>query len=163
MEMFDIGTSLRAQLFGSRDDFESHPLFVKNPTLLSRLVSKLTYCVRDAPPRYIAVDLSRGVEDDSFEIAAYTDDHLVHLVYDPTIDQIVTSIVDRRSIKRIDLLSAPNFMGGDVPGTYEGSVNVQVFYEEITVHLPGDNQVTEQNRAALDVFLLSLMRDQART
>lgn len=161
MELFDLGKALRAQLFGSREEFEDFPLFKERPHLLGRLVSKLTYCVRDAPPRYMAVDLSSSANDDTFRIAVYTDDHLFHLVYDPTVDQIVTSIVDRTSIRRIDVLSAPNFMDGTTPGSYTGAVDLAVFYEEFTVRLPGDNRATDRNREALDQFLVSLLRDLA--
>jgi hypothetical protein len=161
MHLFDIATNLRTQLFGSREDFENHALFLRNPSLLGRLISKLTYAVRDAAPRFMAVDLARGGIHESFDIVVYTDDHVIQLVYDPTVDHITTSIVSRKSIRRIDLLAAPNFMGGDVPGTYRGGVAVQVFYNEITVRLPGDNHVTEQNREALDSFIVSLMRDLA--
>jgi hypothetical protein len=160
MELFDIGTYLQTQLFGSRAEFENHPLFRRNPALLGRLVSKLTYAVRDAASRYMTVDLDR-TGNDGFNIVVYTDDHLFHLVYDPAVDHITTSIVPRSSIRRINLLAAPNFMGGETPGTFEGLVDVEVYYDGLTVRLPGDNHTTADNRAAFDQFLVTLMRDLA--
>ena len=162
VELFDLGKALEAQLYGSRDQLEGHPFFAEHPLLLSRLVSKLTYCVRDAPPRYIAVDMSNVADLGSFNIALYTDDHLFHLAYDPTVDHIVTTIVGRQTITRVEVLSAPNFMAGDTPGTYDGTVKVLATYEELKVQLPGDNQATEKNRDQLDLFLTSLFRDLSR-
>ncbi|MCU1478575.1 MAG: hypothetical protein JWQ64_3268 [Subtercola sp.] len=164
MELIDIGNALQAQLFGSRDDdFDELPVFKSNPTLLSRLVSKLTYSVRDAPPRYIAVDMSHVADQGGFDIAVYTDDLVFHLTYDPMVDHITTTAVSRGSIKSVELLSAPNFMAGTVPGTYQGSVEVMVSYETLNVKLPGDNRASERNRRELDAFLVSLFRDLART
>ena len=162
MELFDLGKALEAQLYGSRQELEGHPFFAEHPLLLSRLVSKLTYCVRDAPPRYIAVDMSKATDQGSFNIALYTDDHLFHLVYDPTVDHIITTIVGRASLARIEVLSAPNFMAGDTPGTYDGTVRVLATYTEIQVQLPGDNQATEKNREQLDLFLPTLFKDLLR-
>lgn len=159
MELFDIATTLRDQLFGARDEFEQSPPFRDNPQLLSRLVSKLTYCVREASPRYMAVDLSTGANDHSFRVAVYTDDHLFHLVYDPAVDHIVTTIVDRRSVRRIDVLSAPNFLDPQPDGAAPGRVDLAVFYEDLMVRLPGDNHASDRNRAALDSFMVSLLRD----
>ena len=163
MELFDLGKALEAQLYGSRDQLEGHPFFEAHPMLLSRLVSKLTYCVRDAPPRYIAVDMSNAVELGSFNIAVYTDDHLFHLAYDPTVDHIITTIVGRQTLNRIEVLSAPNFMAGDTPGTYRGTVKVLATYEDLKVQLPGDNQATEKNREQLDLFLTTMFKDLSRS
>ena len=160
MELFDIAKQLRSQLFGARDEFEDSEPFRTNPRLLDRLVSKLTYCVRDAAPRYMAVDLTASASDESFRIAVYTDDHLFHLVYDPAVDHIVTSIVDRSSIRRIDVLSAPNIVDADDDGI-SGQVELAVFYEDITVRLPGDNRTSDRNRDSLDSFMVSLLRDLA--
>jgi hypothetical protein len=162
MELHDIAAALRDQLFGARDEFGESPPFRDNPHLLSRLVSKLSYCVRDATPRYMAVDLSTAENDHSFRIAVYTDRHLFHLVYDPAVDHIVTTIVDRGSIRRIDVLSAPNFIEEEQAGSHPGRVDLAVFYEEITVRLPGDNRASDQNREALDSFMPSLLDDLAR-
>lgn len=163
VELFDLGRALEAQLYGSREQMEGHPFFAEHPLLLSRLVSKLTYCVRDAPPRYIAVDLSNVGELGSFYIALFTDDHLFHLAYDPTVDHITTTIVGRQTLSRIEVLSAPNFMAGDTPGTYSGSVKVLATYEDLKVQLPGDNQATEKNRDQLDLFLTTMFKDLLRT
>lgn len=163
MELVDIGKALQAQLFGSREDLADLPVFTDNPTLLSRLVSKLTYSVRDAPPRYIAVDMSQVQTLGGFDVAVFTDDLLFHLTYDPAVDHITTTAVGRSTIRSIELLSAPNFMAGDVPGTYQGHVEVQASYEALTVKLPGDNQASERNRRELDTFLVSLFRDLSRT
>ncbi|MCU1636927.1 MAG: hypothetical protein JWQ68_2166 [Cryobacterium sp.] len=164
MELVDIGNALQAQLFGSREDeFDELPVFKKNPTLLSRLVSKLTYSVRDAAPRYIAVDMSHVANQGGFDIAVYTDDLIFFLTYDPTVDHITTTAVSRSSIRSVELLSAPNFMAGVVPGTYQGSVQVLVSYENLNVKLPGDNRASERNHRELDTFLASLFRDLART
>jgi hypothetical protein len=164
MELVDIGNALKAQLFGSReDDLDELPVFKNNPTLLTRLVSKLTYSVRDAPPRYIAVDMSHVEEQGGFDIAVYTDDLVFHLTYDPMVDHITTTAVSRTSITSLELLSAPDFMAGEVPGTYHGNVEVMVSYETIKVKLPGDNRASERNRQELDAFLVSLFRDLART
>lgn len=162
MELFDLGKALEAQLYGSREQLEGHPFFEEHPLLLSRLVSKLTYCVRDAPPRYIAVDMSKAAEFGSFNIALYTDDHLFHLAYDPTVDHIVTTIVGRQTLNRIEVLSAPNFMAGDTPGTYSGTVRVLASYEDLKVQLPGDNLATEKNRDQLDLFLTTMFKDLTR-
>ena len=162
MELFDLGKALEGQLYGSREQLEGHPFFTEHPLLLSRLVSKLTYCVRDAPPRYIAVDMSKATDQGSFNIALYTDDHLFHLVYDPTVDHIVTTIIGRLSLTRVEVLSAPNFMAGDTPGTYSGSVRVLATYHDLQVQLPGDNLATEKNREQLDLFLPTLFKDLLR-
>ena len=164
MELVDIGIALQAQLFGSREDeLGELPVFVNNPMLLSRLVSKLTYSVRDAPPRYIAVDMSHVAEQGGFDIAVYTDDLVFHLTYDPMVDHITTTAVSRASIESVELLSAPNFMASDIPGTFQGNVEVLVSYEKISVKLPGDNRASERNRRELDSFLVSLFHDLART
>lgn len=160
MELFDLGTALQTQLYGSRESLDDHPAFQDHPLLLSRLISKLTYCVRDAVPRYMSVDMSSS--DGSFTIAVYTDDHLFYLAYDPTVDHITTSVVSRRSIRLLEVLSAPNFMAGDVPGTFLGSVSLEVSYETLKVRLPGDNHASEKNRQELDSFLTSLLRDLAQ-
>lgn len=160
MELVDIGIALQAQLFGTReDDLDELPVFRNNPTLLSRLVSKLTYSVRDAPTRYIAVDMSHAEDQGGFDIAAYTDDLLFFLTYDPSVDHITTTAVSRSSIRSVELLSAPNFMAGDVPGTYQGNVEVMVSYETLSVKLPGDNRTSQRNRRELDTFLVSLFQD----
>jgi hypothetical protein len=164
MELVDIGKAIQAQLFGSRaDGFDDLPVFKSNPTLLSRLVSKLTYSVRDAPPRYIAVDMSQAADRGGFNIVVYTDDLLFNLTYDPTVDHITTTAVSRASIRSVELLSAPNFMAGEIPGTYQGNVEVLVSYSTISVKLPGDNRASERNRRELDGFLVTLFRDLART
>lgn len=162
MELVNIGNALQAQLLASRESFSDLPVFAKNPMLLSRLVSKLTYAIRDAPPRYIAVDMSRAEDQGGFDIALYTDDLVFHLAYDPMVDHITTKAVSRASINAIELLSAPNFMAGDVPGTYRGNVEVLVSYETLNVRLPGDAKASEPNRRELDTFLVSLFRDLAR-
>ncbi len=165
MELFDIGRALQTQIFGSREEMEEHPLFSEHPQLLNRLVSKLTYCVRDAPPRYMAVDMS-GVSGASgegfFTIAVYTDDHLFHLTYDPTVDHIITSIRDRKSIITLEVLSAPNLMRGDVPGTFDGSLRVAATYNNMKVALPGDNRASVKNRDQLDAFFPTLLKDVAQ-
>jgi hypothetical protein len=164
MELVDIGKALQTQLFGSRDDdLDDLPIFKKNPTLLSRLVSKLTYSVRDAPLRYIAVDMSHAADQGGFDIAVFTDDLIFFLTYDPSVDHITTTALSRASIKSIELLSAPNFMAGDVPGTYQGNVEVLALYESLSVRLPGDNRASERNRRELDSFLISLFRDLTHT
>jgi hypothetical protein len=164
MELVDIGKALQTQLFGSREDeLDELPVFKANPTLLSRLVSKLTYSVRDAPVRYIAVDMSHVADQGGFDIAVYTDDLVFVLTYDPSVDHITTTAVGRASVKTVELLSAPNFMAGDVPGTYQGTVQVLVTYDALSVRLPGDNRASERNRRELDAFLVSLFRDLART
>jgi hypothetical protein len=162
MELADIGKALQVQLFGTRDELKELPVFKENPSLLSRLVSKLTYSVRDAPPRYIAVDMSHVADQGGFDIAVFTDDLLFFLTYDPAVDHITTTAVSRASIKSVELLSAPNFMAGDVPGTYQGNVEVLALYDSLSVRLPGDNHASERNRRELDSFLVSLFRDLAR-
>ncbi len=162
MELFDLGKALEAQLFGSHESLQRHPFFDTHPGLLSRLVSKLTYCVRDAQVHYIAVDMSHTSVDGAFNIAVYTEHHLFHLSYDPAVDHITTSILARRTVQLVEVLSAPDFMSGDVPGSYEGSVRVAASYPGLKVWLPGDNAATEQNRHQLDDFLPSLMADLAR-
>lgn len=162
MELFDLGTALLAQLTGSRRDLREHPVFKDHPLLLSRLVSKLTYCVRDAQPRYVAVDMAGPSPDAPFNVALFTDDHVFHLVYDPAVDHITTTVVSRASVRAVELLSAPNFMAGDQPGTYQGALQVQVTYNDIVVRLPGDNLATEANRQRLDDFFPSLLEDLAR-
>jgi hypothetical protein len=163
MELVDIGKALQVQLFGTRDDeLNELPVFKNNPTLLSRLVSKLTYSVRDAPLRYIAVDMSHAADLGGFDIAVFTDDLIFFLTYDPTVDHITTTAVSRASIKSVELLSAPNFMAGDVPGTYQGKVEVLVMYDTLSVRLPGDNRASERNRRELDSFLVSLFKDLSR-
>ena len=160
MELIDIGNALQAQLFGTRDDeLDELPVFKNNPTLLSRLVSKLTYSVRDAAPRYIAVDMSHVDDQGGFDIAVYTDELLFFLTYDPSVDHITTTAVSRSSIRSVELLSAPNFMAGDVPGTFQGNVEVMVSYETLSVKLPGDNRASQSNRQQLDTFLVSLFKD----
>jgi hypothetical protein len=162
VELFDLGKALEAQLYGSREHLQDHPFFAEHPLLLSRLVSKLTYCVRDAPPRYIAVDMSNVADLGSFNIALYTDDHLFHLAYDPTVDHILTTIIGRQTLNRLEVLSAPNFMAGDTPGTYSGSVKVLATYDDLKVQLPGDNLATEKNREQLDLFLTTMFKDLLR-
>jgi hypothetical protein len=162
MELVDIGRAVQAQLFGSRENLEALPVFTNNPLLLSRLVSKLTYSVRDATPRYIAADMSNTEKQGTFEIAVYTDELLFFLSYDPSVDHITTTVVNRHSIESIELLSAPNFMTGEVPGTYQGNVEVLVSYNTLKVRLPGDNRASESNLEELDSFLATLFRDLAR-
>lgn len=160
MELIDIGNALQAQLFGTREDeLDELPVFKNNPTLLSRLVSKLTYSIRNAPPRYIAVDMSHVDEQGGFDIAVYTDELLFFLTYDPSVDHITTTAVSRSSIRSVELLSAPNFMAGDIPGTYQGNVEVMVSYDTLSVKLPGDNRASQRNRQQLDTFLVSLFQD----
>jgi hypothetical protein len=163
MELVDIGKAVQAQLFGSREDLDDLSIFKDNPLLLSRLVSKLTYSVRDATPRYIAADMSNVDKLGTFEIAVYTDELLFFLAYDPSVDHVTTTVVSRSSINSIELLSAPNFMAGDIPGTYQGHVEVLVSYETLKVRLPGDNRASERNRQELDTFLATLFRDLSRT
>jgi hypothetical protein len=162
MELVDIGKQVQAQLFGSREDLDELPLFKHNPLLLSRLVSKLTYSVREATPRYIAADMSNVEKMGTFEIAVFTDELLFFLSYDPSVDHITTTVVSRLSIESVELLSAPNFMAGDVPGTYRGQVEVLVSYKNLKVRLPGDNRASERNRQELDPFLTTLFRDLSR-
>jgi hypothetical protein len=52
-------------------------------------------------------------------------------------------------------------MSGDPDGTYEGSLEVAVTYDDVVVRLPGDNHATEQNRVQLDGFWPSLLDDLA--
>ncbi|MCU1441678.1 MAG: hypothetical protein JWP85_2675 [Rhodoglobus sp.] len=163
MELVDIGNTLKAQLFGSHDSLNEGLVFKDNPDLLARLVSKLTYAVRDAPPRYIAVDMSQFEPQGSFDIAVYTDDMLFFLAYDPSVDHITTTAVSRASVQSVELLSAPNFMAGEVPGTYQGSLAVLATYDLLKVKLPGDSRASERNRRELDSFLVSLFRDIARS
>jgi hypothetical protein len=157
MELLNLGKILQATLAGARDDLDQHRVFTEHPLLFSRLVSKLTYCVRDAPPRYIAVDIPEG--DPAFTISVYTDDHLFVLSYDPSVDHIVTKAVSRKSVRFVELLSAPNFMAGDQPGTFSGALDVAVTYQDVVVRLPGDNHATEKNRQELDAFWPSLLKD----
>lgn len=163
MELKDLGLALQAQLEGSRESLDQHAIFTTHPLLLSRLVSKLTYCVREAPVRYVAVDMSSTDGDSSFEVSVYTDSHLFHLTYDPAVDHLVTRAISRDSIRMVELLSAPNFMAGNQPGTYQGSLELAVTYQEVFVHLPGDNHATEQNRAQLDAFFPTLLADLPRS
>jgi hypothetical protein len=164
MELFDLATTLRQQLFDSRDDFGKYPPFEKDPALVDRLISKLTYVVRDAAPRYMAVDLSSATPgEDSFRITVYTDDHLFHLVYDPAVDHIVTTVVARSTLRHIELLSAPNFMKGEARGEFKGDVEVEAFYDQFIVRLPGDSGATVSNKAKLDSFIVSLLRDLTHT
>jgi hypothetical protein len=160
MDLADLGRALERELVGSRADIDQHPVFQRHPLLFSRLVSKLTYCVRDAPVRYIAINIPDV--DEAFQITAYTDDHLFHMVYDPTVDHITTTVVSRSSIRFVELLSAPNFMAGDQPGTYQGGLDVSVTYRDVVVRLPGDNHASDSNREQLDAFWPSLLRDLAQ-
>ncbi len=162
MELYDLGTALKAQLFESHQRFQDNPFFETHPGLLDRLVSKLTYCVRADPVRYIAVDLSQLEVRETFTISAYTDDHVFHLVYDPAVDHITTSVVGRGSLQLLEVLSAPNFMRGRQPGTFSGSVKLVANYPTFQLSLPGDDGATERNRAEVDAFLPALMRDLKR-
>ncbi len=159
MELFELAKAIEAQLFGSREDLDHHPFFGAHPDLLGRLVSKMAYCVREAPVQYIAVDMSQTAEFGSFTIAVYTDDHLFHLSYDPAVDHITTTITGRRALQLVEVLSAPNFMRGERPGTYRGGVQVVASYPTVKVNLPGDNRASEQNRERLDAFLPELLQD----
>jgi hypothetical protein len=98
----------------------------------------------------------------AFNVAVFTDEHVFQLSYDPTVDHITTTVVSRGSIRAAELLSAPNFMAGDLPGTFQGGLEIRVTYEEISVRLPGDNFATDRNRQELDIFWPSLLRDLAR-
>lgn len=160
MELVDIGKALRAQLYGSRRDLDQHPFLQAHPELVNRLVSKLTFCVRDSAPQYISVDMSGASGDGSFNIAVYTDDLLFHLSYDAAVDHVTTAIHNRTAAKSVEVLSAPNFMRGDVAP--EGGLKVAVSYDGLKVWLPGDNEATEGNRAQLDSFFPSLLRDIAK-
>ena len=162
MELYDLGTALKAQLFDSHARFQGNPFFEQHPDLLDRLVSKLTYCVRADPIRYVSVDLSQVELRQTFTISAFTDDHVFHLVYDPAVDHITTSVVGRGSLQLLEVLSAPNFMRGRQPGTFEGSVKVMASYPTFQLSLPGDDDATERNRAEVDAFLPALMRDLQR-
>lgn len=159
MDLIDLGRAIEAQLYGSHQDLGRHPFFAKHPDLISRLVSKLTYCLRDEPVRYIAVDMTQATDTESFNIALYTDDNLFHLVYDPAVDHITTSIIARRSLEVVEVLSAPNFMVASEPGSYQGSVRVSASYPGFKVRLPGDNAASDANRDQLNSFLPSLLRD----
>jgi predicted 2-oxoglutarate/Fe(II)-dependent dioxygenase YbiX len=160
MELAELGRTLQNELVGSRADLDQHRVFLDHPLLFSRLVSKLTYCVRDAPLRYVAVNIPET--DEAFQITVYTDDHVFHMSYDPTVDHITTTVVNRSSVRFIELLSAPNFMAGDQPGTYRGGLDVLVTYQDVVVRLPGDNHATDKNREQLDEFWPSLLRDLAQ-
>ncbi|MDQ4137257.1 MAG: hypothetical protein M3116_00210 [Actinomycetota bacterium] len=162
MELYDLGTALKAQLFESHDRFRDNPFFESRPGLLDRLVSKLTYCVRADPIRYVAVDLSQLELRETFTISAFTDDHVFHLVYDPAVDHITTSIVGRDDLQMLEVLSAPNFMRGRQPGTFEGSVKLVATFPTFQLSLPGDDDSSERNRAEVDAFLPALMRDLKR-
>ena len=159
MQLTDLGKSIQAHLYESRGDLEEHPFFLAHPGVLSRLISKLTYCVRSAPVRYVAVDLSTADDQESFKIAVYTDDHLFHLVYDPSVDHITTTIYARTDIQLVEVLSAPNFMDEDDASA--AAVKISVSYPNTEVRLPGDNAATDRNRNELDAFLPSLLRDLA--
>jgi hypothetical protein len=159
LELYDLGTALKAQLFESHDRFQNNPFFESHPGLLDRLVSKLTYCVRADPIRYVSVDLSQVELRDAFTISAFTDDHVFHLVYDPAVDHITTTVVGRPSLQLLEVLSAPNFMRGRQPGTFEGSVKLVASYPTFQLSLPGDDNASERNRAEVDAFLPALMRD----
>jgi hypothetical protein len=159
VELYDLGTALKAQLFDSHSRLEKNPFFESRPGLLDRLVSKLTYVVRADPIRYLAVDLSQLESRETFAISAFTDDHVLHLVYDPAVDHIVTTVVSRGSLQQVEVLSAPNFMRGRQPGTFEGSVKLVASYPTFQLSLPGDEDATERNRAEVDAFLPALMRD----
>ena len=161
MELIDLGRAIETQLYGSHKELGHHPLFESHPDLISRLVSKLTYCVREEPVRYIAVDMTQAL-DESFNIAVYSDDHLFHLAYDPAVDHITTSILARHSVEVVEVLSAPNFMLANAAGRYEGVVRVSASYPGFKVRLPGDNAATDENRRQLDTFLPSLLRDLTR-
>jgi hypothetical protein len=162
VELYDLGTALKAQLFESHERFQDNPFFQKHPDLLDRLVSKLTYCVRADPIRYVSVDLSQVELRQAFTISAYTDDHVFHLVYDPAVDHITTTVVGRSSLQLLEVLSAPNFMRGRQPGTFEGTVKLVASYPTFQLSLPGDDEATERNRAEVDAFLPALMRDLKR-
>jgi hypothetical protein len=159
VELYDLGTALKAQLFESNDRFENNPFFASRPGLLERLVSKLTYVVRADPIRYVSVDLSQLAARESFTISAYTDDHVLHLVYDPAVDHITTTVVSRDALQMVEVLSAPNFMQGRQPGTFEGTVKLVASYPTFQLSLPGDDHATPRNRAEVDAFLPALMRD----
>jgi hypothetical protein len=162
VELYDLGTALKAQLFESHERFRDNPFFESHPGLLDRLVSKLTYCVRADPIRYVAVDLSQVEVRETFTISAFTDDHVFHLVYDPAVDHITTSVVGRGSLQLLEVLSAPNFMRGRQPGTFEGTVKLVATYPTFQLSLPGDDDASERNRAEVDAFLPALMRDLKR-
>jgi hypothetical protein len=162
VELYDLGTALKAQLFESHEHFHDNPFFVSHPGLLDRLVSKLTYCVRADPIRYLAVDFSQLTSRETFTISAFTDDHVFHLVYDPAVDHITTTVVGRGALQLLEVLSAPNFMRGRQPGTFEGSVKVVASYPSFQLSLPGDEESTARNRAEVDAFLPALMRDLKR-
>jgi hypothetical protein len=159
VELYDLGTALKAQLFDSHQLFANNPFFEAHPGLLDRLVSKLTYCVRADPIRYVAVDLSQLQMRETFTISAFTDDHVFHLVYDPAVDHITTTVVGRGALQMLEVLSAPNFMRGRQPGTFEGSVKLVANYPTFQLTLPGDDDASERNRAEVDAFLPALMRD----
>jgi hypothetical protein len=162
VELYDLGTALKAQLFASHERFEGNRFFKEHPDLLDRLVSKLTYCVRADPIRYVSVDLSQLEARQAFTVSAFTDDHVFHLVYDPAVDHITTTVVGRASLQLLEVLSAPNFMRGRQPGTFEGTVKLVASYPTFQLSLPGDDQASERNRAEVDAFLPALMRDLKR-
>jgi hypothetical protein len=162
VELYDLGTALKAQLFDSHRHFRDNPFFDSRPGLLDRLISKLTYCVRADPIRYVSVDLSQLEIRETFTIAAFTDDHVFHLIYDPAVDHITTSVVGRGALQLVEVLSAPNFMRGRQPGTFEGSVKLVASYPTFQLSLPGDDDATERNRSEVDAFLPALMRDLKR-
>lgn len=162
MELYDLGTALKAQLFESHRHFDDHPFFIERPGLLERLVSKLTYVVRADPIRYISVDLSQLKVRQTFTISAYTDDHVFHLVYDPAVDHITTTVVGRSALQLVEVLSAPSFMQGRHPGTFEGTVKLVASYPTFQLSLPGDEDATPRNRTEVDAFLPALMRDLKR-
>jgi hypothetical protein len=162
VELYDLGTALKAQLFDSHTRFANNPFFEAHPGLLDRLVSKLTYCVRADPVRYVAIDLSQVEVRETFTISAFTDDHVFHLVYDPAVDHITTSVVGRGALQMLEVLSAPNFMRGRQPGTFRGSVKLVANYPTFQLSLPGDDEATERNRSEVDAFLPALMRDLKR-
>lgn len=162
MELKDRGMALQAQLKDSRESLEQHAIFTSHPLLLSRLVSKLTYCVGEAPVSYVAVDMSSTEGDSSFEVSVYTDDHLFHLTYDPAVDHLITRAVGRDSIRMVELLSAPNFMVADEPGRRIGPIELAVTYRDVFVRLPGDSRASQENRARLETFFPTLLADLSR-
>lgn len=162
MELFDLGKAIEAQLYGSHRDLGRHPFFAAHPDLITRLVSKLTYCVREEPVRYIAVDMTQASHHESFSIAVYTDDHMFYLIYDPSVDHISTTILGRQAVEILEVLSAPNFMIDGNSQQLGPSVTVSATYPGFKVRLPGDNAATAENHAQLEMFLPSLLRDLRR-
>lgn len=159
MELLDIGTRLHDQLFNSRDGLGEHPIFRERPTL--QKPDRLETGLRDRPDssRLHVHQSRRSIQEGSFDVAAYTEDLLAHLCYDPTVDHIVTSVVARSSIKRIELLSAPDFMTG---GTAPSKLVLQIFYDKTTVRLSEDHAAQPAEGSPLGSFLHDLRRDLTR-